>query len=95
MDRQVLIKGFLKTFVPMLVGSVAAGAAGTLVGVALGLGAYYTFFYIVVPIMEAASVRARSRCRSAIPRSCTWNRGVLFAQVLPPIMLGSLTAMVC
>ncbi len=44
MDRQVLIKGFLKTFVPLSVGSIVAGAVGTLVGVALGLGAYHTFF---------------------------------------------------
>jgi malate:Na+ symporter len=39
MDRQVLIKGFLKIFVPLWFGSVVAGAVGTLVGVALGLGA--------------------------------------------------------
>jgi malate:Na+ symporter len=38
MDRQVLIKGFLKIFVPLGVGSIAAGAVGTLVGTLLGLG---------------------------------------------------------
>jgi malate:Na+ symporter len=48
MDRQVLIKGFIKIFVPLAVGSVVAGTVGTLVGVALGLGAYHTFFYIVI-----------------------------------------------
>src|SRR5208282_3025216 len=42
MDRQVLIKGFLKIFVPLAAGSVVAGTAGTLIGVALGLGAYHT-----------------------------------------------------
>src|ERR1700751_831018 len=51
MDRQVLIKGFLKIFVPLAVGSIVAGAVGTAVGVMLGLGAYRTFFFIVVPIM--------------------------------------------
>src|SRR5207302_8234952 len=51
MDRGVLIKGFLKIFVPLSVGSVAAAAVGTLVGTMLGLGAYKTFFFIVVPIM--------------------------------------------
>ena len=45
MDRQVLIKGFLKIFVPLAAGSVVAGTAGTLIGVALGLGAYHTFFF--------------------------------------------------
>ena len=36
MDRQVLIKGFLKIFIPLALGSVAAGIVGTLVGVMLG-----------------------------------------------------------
>ena len=51
MDRQVLIKGFLKIFVPLAAGTVAAGCVGTAVGTLLGLGAYHTFFFIVVPIM--------------------------------------------
>jgi malate:Na+ symporter len=39
MDRTVLIKGFLKIFVPLAAGTVAAGAVGTAVGALLGLGA--------------------------------------------------------
>jgi malate:Na+ symporter len=49
MDRGVLIKGFLKIFVPLAAGSVAGGIVGTIVGVLLGLGAYHTFFFVVVP----------------------------------------------
>jgi len=92
MDRQVLIKGFLKIFVPLAAGSVVAGTVGTLIGVALGLGAYHTFFFIVIPIM------AGGVGEGAIPLSIGYaeilhqDQGVLFAQVLPPIMLGSLTA---
>src|SRR3954447_955297 len=48
MDRRVLVKGFLKIFVPLAVGSIVVG---TLVGTLLGLGAYHTFFFVVVPIM--------------------------------------------
>jgi malate:Na+ symporter len=92
MDRQVLIKGFLKIFVPLAAGSVVAGTVGTLIGVALGLGAYHTFFFIVIPIM------AGGVGEGAIPLSIGYaeilhqEQGMLFAQVLPPIMLGSLTA---
>src|SRR5476651_1076444 len=39
MDRGVLIKGFLKIFIPLAAGSVAGSIVGTLVGVLLGLGA--------------------------------------------------------
>ena len=92
MDRQVLIKGFLKIFVPLAAGSIVAGTVGTLIGVVLGLGAYHTFFYVVIPIM------AGGVGEGAIPLSIGYaeilhqEQGTLFAQVLPPIMLGTLTA---
>jgi malate:Na+ symporter len=92
MDRRVLIKGFLKIFVPLALGSVAAGIVGTLVGTMLGLGAYHAFFFVVVPIM------AGGVGEGAIPLSIGYAdilhqaQGDLFAQVLPPVMLGSLTA---
>jgi len=92
MDRGVLIKGFLKIFVPLAAGSVVGGIVGTVVGVLLGLGAHHTFFFIVVPIM------AGGVGEGAIPLSIGYSQilhqpqGDLFAQVLPPVMLGSLTA---
>lgn len=92
MDRDVLIRGFLKIFVPLAAGSVAAAIVGTLVGTALGLGTYHTFFYVVVPIM------AGGVGEGAIPLSIGYAaisgvaQGEVFAQVLPPVMLGSLTA---
>jgi malate:Na+ symporter len=92
MDRRVLIQGFIKIFVPLAAGTVAAGVVGTLVGTALGLGARHTFLYVVVPIM------AGGIGEGAIPLSVGYSeilhlpQGELFAQVLPPVMLGSLTA---
>ena len=92
MDRQVLIKGFLKIFVPLAAGSVVGGSVGTLVGIILGIGAYHSFFYILIPIM------AGGIGEGAIPLSIGYSeilhqqQGMVFAQVLPPIMLGSLTA---
>jgi malate:Na+ symporter len=92
MDRGVLIKGFLKIFIPLAAGSVAGGIVGTLVGTLLGLGAYHSFFFVVVPIM------AGGVGEGAIPLSIGYSQilhqaqGDLFAQVLPPVMLGSLTA---
>src|SRR5258707_14847802 len=46
MDRKVLVQGFLKIFVPLAIGSIAAGIVGTLMGTLLGLGAYHTFFFL-------------------------------------------------
>jgi len=92
MDRRVLIAGFVKIFIPLAAGTVAAGLVGTLVGTLLGLGAWHTFFFVVVPIM------AGGVGEGAIPLSIGYAaimhqpQGDLFAQVLPPVMLGSLTA---
>jgi malate:Na+ symporter len=92
MDRGVLIQGFLKIFVPLVAGSIMGGVVGTVVGVVLGLGAYHTFFFVVVPIM------AGGVGEGAIPLSIGYaqilhqQQGDLFAQVLPPVMLASLTA---
>jgi malate:Na+ symporter len=92
MNRKVLIKGFIKIFVPLAIGSIAAMIVGTLVGTVLGLGTYHTFFFIVVPIM------AGGVGEGAIPLSVGYaeilhrDQGELFATVLPPVMLGSLTA---
>jgi len=94
MDRRVLIKGFLKIFVPLAIGTIVAGAVGTAVGTALGLGAYHTFFFIVVPIM------AGGVGEGAIPLSIGYadilhlDQGEMFATVLPSVMLGSLTAII-
>jgi Na+/citrate or Na+/malate symporter len=88
----VLIKGFLKIFVPLACGSVVAMGVGTAVGTALGLGAWHTFYFIVIPIM------AGGVGEGAIPLSVGYasilnqQQGDLFAQILPSVMLGSLTA---
>ena len=92
MDRKVLIRGFLKIFVPLAAGSVVAALVGTGVGMLLGLGAKHTLFYIIVPIM------AGGVGEGAIPLSMGYSeilhlkQGEEFARVLPPVMFGSLTA---
>lgn len=92
MDRNVLIAGFMKVFVPLAAGTVMAAIVGTIVGTLLGLGAWHTFFLVVVPIM------AGGVGEGAIPLSIGYSailhlpQGEMFAQVLPPVMLGSLTA---
>ena len=92
MDRGVLIKGFLKIFVPLAAGSVVGGIVGTLVGVLLGLGAYHTFFFIVVPIMAGGVGEGAIPLSIGYAQILRQPQGDLFAQVLPPVMLGSLTA---
>lgn len=92
MDRKVLISGFARIVVPLAAGSVAAAVVGTLVGTLLGLGTKHTLFFLVIPIM------AGGVGEGAIPLSMGYSeilhqkQGDLFAEVLPIVMLGSLTA---
>jgi malate:Na+ symporter len=92
MDRGVLIKGFLKIFVPLAAGSIAGGIVGTVVGMLLGLGAFHTFFFVVVPIMSGGIGEGAIPLSIGYAQIMHQSQGDLFAQVLPPVMLGSLTA---
>jgi malate:Na+ symporter len=52
MLRVVLVQGFLRMFIPILVGSIGSIVAGTSVGMMTGLGMYHSFFYVVIPIIS-------------------------------------------
>ncbi len=94
-DRQLLIMGFVKLFIPLAVGSVAAAIIGTMTGMALGLSAHHTFFYIVVPIMAGGLGEGAIPLTLGYAAILNVSQPELFAQVTPPIVLGNLTAIVC
>jgi malate:Na+ symporter len=91
-DRTVLVRGFVKIFIPLAAGSVLALIVGTIVGTSLGLGARHALLFVVIPVM------AGGVGEGAIPLSVGYAAilhqpdGDLFAQVLPSVMFASLTA---
>ncbi|HEY3384523.1 MAG TPA: 2-hydroxycarboxylate transporter family protein [Vicinamibacterales bacterium] len=94
MNRTVMLKAFAKMFVPLVAATFVATGVGLATGALMGLPLSRTFFYIVVPIM------AGGVGEGAIPLSMGYA-GILgvaqedtFAQVLPVVMLGSLTAII-
>ena len=94
MDRKLLISGFLKIFVPLALGSVAAVLTGLLVGMAFGLEPRHTLYYVVIPVL------AGGLGEGVIPLSIGYGQilhlpsGPLLATILPAAMFGSLTAIV-
>lgn len=92
MDRRVLIAGFAKIFVPLALGSVVATAVGCAVGTALGLGLKHTFFKVVAPIMAGGVGEGAIPLTVGYAQFSHLPQGEIFAQVLPAVMLGSLTA---
>ena len=94
MDRHVLIGGFIKIFVPILSGSLVAAAVGCTVGTMLGMGLQHTAFKVVLPVM------AGGLGEGVIPLSIGYaslshgDQGALLAELIPPMMFGSLVAVV-
>ena len=94
MDRRMLIAGFAKIFIPLIAGSAVALAVGCGVGTALGLGFSHTLFKIVVPIMAGGVGEGAVPLSVGYAQLSHQPQGALFAEVLPIVMLGSLTAIV-
>ncbi|KFI45056.1 Na+/citrate or Na+/malate symporter [Bifidobacterium bohemicum] len=96
MNRKTLLKATSRIIVVLLLCDVIGSLVGTGVGMALGLSAYKTYFFIVAPIMaggvgEGAMPMAMGY--AAIMSGAT--SGDIFGQILPAVMLGSLVAVVC
>jgi CCS family citrate carrier protein len=95
MDRQMLIKGFVRIFIPVAAGSVAAALVGTAVGTALGLDARHALFMVVVPIMAGGVGEGALPLSAGYAQILGVEQGPLFAQVLSAVMLGNIAAICC
>ena len=95
MDKRTLIQGFLKIFGPMVCGVFVGMLVGVGVGYLLGLSPFETFFFLVLPIM------AGGVGEGAIPLSIGYasilgmEQGEALGRVLPIVMLGGLTGIIC
>jgi len=92
MDRRILISGFLRIFAPLAAGSLAGFAVGCATGTALGLGFRHTLFKVVAPIMAGGVGEGAIPLSMGYAQISHHAQGDYFAEVLPAVMLGSLTA---
>ncbi|MDR5759127.1 2-hydroxycarboxylate transporter family protein [Caballeronia sp. LZ035] len=95
MDRQTLVKGFVRIFVPVAAGSVAAALVGTTVGTVLGLDLKHALFLVVVPIMAGGVGEGALPLSAGYAQILGVEQGPLFAQVLSAVMLGNIAAICC
>lgn len=94
MDRRILISGFLRIFAPLAAGSLAGFAVGCATGTALGLGFRHTLFKVVAPIMAGGVGEGAIPLSIGYAQIAHGRQGDYFAEVLPAVMLGSLTAII-
>lgn len=95
MDRQMLIKGFVRIFIPVASGSFVAALVGTGVGSALGMAPKHALFFVVVPIMAGGVGEGALPLSAGYAQVMGVDQGPLFAQVLSAVMLGNIAAICC
>jgi len=82
MDRQVLIKGFLKIFVPLAIGSIVRGNGGTAVGmIGFVVARFLNMYPIDVAIVNACHSGQGGTGDVAILRAANRMQLMPFAQI--------------
>jgi len=95
MDRRMLIKGFVRIFIPLASGSLVAALVGSGVGAALGMDLKHALFFVVVPIMAGGVGEGALPLSAGYAQILGVSQGPLFAQVLSAVMLGNVAAICC
>ncbi|XKM14369.1 2-hydroxycarboxylate transporter family protein [Orbaceae bacterium ac157xtp] len=95
MDRKTLIQGFVKIFVPMVCGEIVGMLVGVSVGYLLGLTPFQTFFFLVLPIMAGGVGEGAIPLSIGYATILSMDQGEALGRVLPIVMLGGLTGIIC
>lgn len=94
MNRKVLMQGFLRMFVPLLVGTLAAVVAGVSVGLLFGYEPKHTFFYIVMPIVAGGIGEGILPLSMAYSDILATPQPDLIAMLIPAALIGNVIAIV-
>lgn len=94
MNRRVLIQGFLRMFVPLAVGTVAAVAAGLGAGALFGYDMKHTFFFIIIPIMGGGIGEGVLPTSIAYAEILGKTQGEMIAQLIPAALIGNVVAII-
>jgi malate:Na+ symporter len=95
MNRRVLIQGFTRMFVPLIVGTIAGIVVGALVGLLFGYDIKHTIFYIVVPIIGGGIGEG------ILPLSLGYGQVLgkasetFVGQLIPAAVIGNTVAIIC
>jgi len=92
MNRKILIEGFLKMFVPLLIGTITAIAAGVLVGLMFGYDPKHVFFYIVIPILGGGIGEGILPLSIGYSEITGAAQGHLIAMMVPAALIGNVVA---
>ncbi|WP_199242432.1 2-hydroxycarboxylate transporter family protein [Desulfosporosinus fructosivorans] len=95
MNRKVLVQGFMRMFVPLIVGTAAAISAGLLVGTLFGYTIQRTFFYIIIPIIGGGIGEGILPLSIAYSAILQIPQEALIGQLIPAAVIGNIVAIIC
>lgn len=92
MSHRVLVQGFMRMFVPLLVGTLAAIVAGVSVGMLFGYDPMRTFFFIVIPIVGGGIGEGILPLSIGYAEILGRPQAELIAMLVPAALLGNVVA---
>lgn len=95
MSRFTLVQGMLRMFVPLVAGTLAAVAAGLLVGELFGYSLHHTFFFIIVPILGGGIGEGILPLSLAYSAILGGTPDQYVAQLAPAAVVGNIIAIIC
>lgn len=95
MNRKVLIQGFTRMFVPLVLGTLASVGAGVLVGWLFGYEMSHTFFYIIVPIIGGGIGEGILPLSLAYSQILGASAESFVSQMIPAAIIGNIVAIIC
>lgn len=95
MNRNVLIQGFTRMFVPLVLGTIASVVAGVLVGLLFGYEMKHTFFYIIVPIIGGGIGEGILPLSLAYSQILGESAESFVSQMIPAAVIGNIVAIIC
>ena len=87
MNRKVLVQGFVRMFIPLVVGTLASVAVGLLVGSLFGFEMKHTFFFIIVPIVSGGIGEGILPLSLAYSDILNESSATFVSQLIPALLL--------
>ena len=95
MNGKVLIQGFTRMFVPLVVGTLSAVGMGILVGLLFGYDVKHTLFFIIVPIIGGGIGEGILPLSIAYSSILGKSAESFVGQMIPAAVIGNILAVVC
>ncbi len=94
MNRKVLVQGFVRMFIPLVVGTLASVVVGLLVGSLFGFEMKQTFFFIIVPIVSGGIGEGILPLSLAYSDILNESSATFVSQLIPAAIIGNMFAIV-